>query len=75
MISAKVYKLNHKKTLDKLKFKGTIYEKLAIIFQSVGFTKAKDTLRNYLGLKEGTTEICQLGPAPTKGATGIIGRH
>lgn len=53
MISAKVYKLNHKKTLDKLKFKDTTNEKLAVIFRSVRVTKARDTLRNYLGLKEG----------------------
>lgn len=76
MISAKVYKLNHRKALDKLKFKGTIYEKLAAIFQSVCVTKAKDRHTEELfGIKGGTTEICQLGPSPTKGATGIISRH
>lgn len=49
--------MNHKKTLGKLKFKDTIYEKLAVIFQSVRVTKAKDTLRNYLRLKEGLQKL------------------
>lgn len=61
MISAKGYKQNHKKTLDKLKFKDTLYEKLAGSLKSVQVMKAKDT-QNCLGLKE-TTETCHLGPS------------